>query len=303
MWRPANNNFAFTPVGRRRTGNDRGSSSPDDHEEQLNGHAVVPWTPRLRSDEGGNMFAPWRLFEERVRTGPFGLSRFPSQPHSPVRILVLDAEGSGGAVDPALRQFIRDSPPRIRGEWHLAGPAGFSEPTPEEPGLSDEDFKKAMKKLRRHVHNPTYPRRWAWKRGLFSSRTKADVEVAEEKEEGEEDKDSCAICLEAFGPNEQVMATPCNHMFHHGCIAPWVRSRGECPVCRFALCEAAAAAQQRLRRRETALAAAPRVGTGSGFYYGNAGGNGNGGGGMWDPDLYYLVRAMEEAFNWVNVSR
>lgn len=29
-----------------------------------------------RLQEGGGMHSPWRLFEERVRTGPFGLTRY-----------------------------------------------------------------------------------------------------------------------------------------------------------------------------------------------------------------------------------
>lgn len=55
-------------------------------------------------------------------------------------------------------------------------------------------------------------------------------------------------------------------MFHQGCIAPWVKGHGNCPVCRFALCE-----------RNPADAA-------------------NEDGGM-DLELLAMVRAMEEAFS------
>ncbi|WOL03467.1 hypothetical protein Cni_G12187 [Canna indica] len=38
-------------------------------------------------------------------------------------------------------------------------------------------------------------------------------------------------------PNEQVLVTPCNHMFHNVCLVSWVKGHGKCPVCSFVLCE------------------------------------------------------------------
>ncbi|KII94268.1 hypothetical protein PLICRDRAFT_122223 [Plicaturopsis crispa FD-325 SS-3] len=51
----------------------------------------------------------------------------------------------------------------------------------------------------------------------------------------------CAVCKEQFkldseDPDEQVVVTlPCKHPFHEGCIIPWLKSSGTCPVCRHAL--------------------------------------------------------------------
>ena len=51
----------------------------------------------------------------------------------------------------------------------------------------------------------------------------------------------CAVCkdqfkLETEDPDEQIVLTlPCKHPFHEGCILPWLKSSGTCPVCRHAL--------------------------------------------------------------------
>ncbi|KAH7886051.1 hypothetical protein F5I97DRAFT_1809016 [Phlebopus sp. FC_14] len=51
----------------------------------------------------------------------------------------------------------------------------------------------------------------------------------------------CAVCKEQFkldtdDPDELVVVTlPCTHPFHEGCIFPWLKSSGTCPVCRYAL--------------------------------------------------------------------
>jgi len=51
----------------------------------------------------------------------------------------------------------------------------------------------------------------------------------------------CAVCKDQFklgtdDPDEQVVVTlPCTHPFHEGCILPWIKSSGTCPVCRYAL--------------------------------------------------------------------
>ncbi|THH21223.1 hypothetical protein EW146_g286 [Bondarzewia mesenterica] len=51
----------------------------------------------------------------------------------------------------------------------------------------------------------------------------------------------CAVCKEQFSlatedPDEQVVVVlPCKHPFHDGCITPWLKSSGTCPVCRYQL--------------------------------------------------------------------
>lgn len=54
------------------------------------------------------------------------------------------------------------------------------------------------------------------------------------------DKDGliCAVCKDPMRVNSRVLQLPCKHMYHSGCILPWLRTRNTCPVCRYELpCE------------------------------------------------------------------
>ncbi|AES62152.1 zinc finger, C3HC4 type (RING finger) protein [Medicago truncatula] len=33
--------------------------------------------------------------------------------------------------------------------------------------------------------------------------------------------------------NEEAKQLPCNHLYHSGCITPWIHRRSSCPICRF----------------------------------------------------------------------
>ena len=96
--------------------------------------------------------------------------------------------------------------------------------------------------------------------------------ITKEKE-ADEDGKNCAICLEEFEPRQMVMLTPCNHMFHEECIVPWVKSHGQCPVCRFAICE-------RIKNRTTIASNTNNV---------NVGNSSPG-------DVMSIIRAMEQAY-------
>jgi hypothetical protein len=118
-----------------------------------------------------------------------------------------------------------------------------------------------MDQLRKQEYRPPDPqKKQQGGRGILRTRSATPPSTTEEEK-------ACTVCLETFLPGEQVAITPCNHMFHQGCIAPWVKGHGNCPVCRFALCE----------RRNPADAT-------------------NEDGGM-DLELLAMVRAMEEAFS------
>ena len=44
----------------------------------------------------------------------------------------------------------------------------------------------------------------------------------------------CAICMGEFDEHAEVTPLPCNikHYFHTDCIAQWLKTRPECPICR-----------------------------------------------------------------------
>lgn len=52
-------------------------------------------------------------------------------------------------------------------------------------------------------------------------------------------EEPCSICLEDFvscalegGARQILIASPCGHGFHAGCIARWMNTATQCPLCR-----------------------------------------------------------------------
>lgn len=168
------------------------------------------------------------------RTDNFNGS-FPSQPHSPAQILDL-VRGTQERVSPHPILSIRDSPPTIRSDWNLPFPPWAT----VDHGLSDAEFNKAMKQLRKEVYNPKYSRQKSLMQNKGSFKGNVNINIIDSKAEEEAVKNegkSCTICLENFKLNEEVLVTPCNHMFHGDCLVPWVKSHGKCPVCRYVFYE------------------------------------------------------------------
>lgn len=48
---------------------------------------------------------------------------------------------------------------------------------------------------------------------------------------GKTNKD-CSICLKGFTKGEVIRLLNCKHIFHDGCIIPWLEKRSCCPNCR-----------------------------------------------------------------------
>ncbi|XP_043441909.1 E3 ubiquitin-protein ligase RNF126 isoform X1 [Prionailurus bengalensis] len=45
----------------------------------------------------------------------------------------------------------------------------------------------------------------------------------------------CPVCKDDYGLGERVRQLPCSHLFHDGCIVPWLQQHDSCPVCRKSL--------------------------------------------------------------------
>ncbi|XP_077575266.1 RING finger protein 150-like [Stigmatopora nigra] len=56
--------------------------------------------------------------------------------------------------------------------------------------------------------------------------------------ETELDFDSCAVCIEAYKPNDVVRVLPCRHVFHKHCVDPWLHDHQTCPMCKMNILKA-----------------------------------------------------------------
>jgi len=43
----------------------------------------------------------------------------------------------------------------------------------------------------------------------------------------------CSICLAFYELGDEIRTVPCLHQFHKDCIDPWLRSKSNCPICKF----------------------------------------------------------------------
>ena len=55
--------------------------------------------------------------------------------------------------------------------------------------------------------------------------------IEEEKKKKKENAEICAVCQEAC-ENSDKHKTACGHVFHLGCLMPWLKNNNTCPCCR-----------------------------------------------------------------------
>ncbi|XP_062193287.1 RING-H2 finger protein ATL80-like [Phragmites australis] len=59
---------------------------------------------------------------------------------------------------------------------------------------------------------------------------------ADERDQDQEERPECAICLAEFARGNEVrVLPPCGHWFHAACVDAWLLSSSTCPSCRRAL--------------------------------------------------------------------
>ncbi|KAI3744812.1 hypothetical protein L1987_57905 [Smallanthus sonchifolius] len=143
----------------------------------------------------------------------------------------MDPFGSGAYVPPFASPRVRSQPGLQNLGRNTTMPRNAHPRSRvmsrSDPILMENQQNIGLDKLRREIYNPGIQRRSLYYRD-YDSRAKS---------RDNEDGKRCVVCLDDFEPREMVTLTPCNHMFHENCIVPWVKSRGQCPVCRFVISE------------------------------------------------------------------
>ncbi|KAF5458588.1 hypothetical protein F2P56_022609 [Juglans regia] len=217
---------------------------------------------------------PSQSFDERRITGPSGMSSIPGPTLSSMQIVVLDNNNMRREANPRPRQIIQNN-----GLSRLTGQQNRPVPTlADDSRLTQDEQNKALKMLKKETYNPTA--KAITKRLSFYYKNNAKSSLLNELEKlKDEDAKSCAICLDDFEPRQEVVITPCNHMFHEDCIMPWVKSHGQCPVCRYAFCE----------RMETS----PNL---NNTNIANVGAAND----LFAGELLSIIRALEDVFEWGN---
>lgn len=71
----------------------------------------------------------------------------------------------------------------------------------------------------------------------------------EMKRSNENEKVTCAVCLERIEEKQEIFRLPCQHLFHEECLKPWMERYGSCPSCRSAIDAALDTAQKAAEER------------------------------------------------------
>ncbi|KAL2328026.1 hypothetical protein Fmac_021453 [Flemingia macrophylla] len=212
------NNFTPLPGSRQ-----RGSRAYDGHTFNHRESNEVPVFYRSHSTRATEDRSSGGLSQQRFRDyrTPLGFHSTPIFPAPPPRRQQINVHHEDMR---RLREILLQPPPR----------STFQQST-QAPPVVEISKSTVLSKLTKVVYDPP-PKRYARMVSLYY-RNKAAKPLKKNEREKDEDGKSCAICLEDFESNEKVMLTPCNHMFHEDCIVPWLTSKGQCPVCRFVVCE------------------------------------------------------------------
>ncbi|XVF83142.1 hypothetical protein PTKIN_Ptkin16aG0109800 [Pterospermum kingtungense] len=200
--------------------------------------------------------------EERVVTRPFNFSSFPDHHRAPTPLHIV---------------WIDDVPPRSVANPRFPLPVLRQQPattTPQPDSRSNQDEQtNILSKLKKETYNPLPKQMTRRLSSFYRDQNRSNI-----YNQRDDDGKRCAVCLEDFEAGEQVMVTPCDHMFHEECILPWVKSHGQCPVCRYVLSERIRQSSASNISNNNVLNVPPTE--------------------LFTGELISIIRAMEEAFLW-----
>ncbi|XP_057528310.1 E3 ubiquitin-protein ligase SDIR1 isoform X1 [Amaranthus tricolor] len=194
-----------------------------------NRDGLLRWDQRYNSQYNQRNGAPlgYRSFEERPPIlRPSSLTSVPLDPLPATRIIVV-GNNTGHGVSP---MFPLHSQPQLIPRFIDQESTRVPTQT-DNSKLTKDEQEMALKKLKKEIYNPM-PKILARRVSLYYRDLNKGVNTKAFDKHNDEDRKSCTVCLEDFNPREEVMLTPCNHMFHEECIVPWVKDNGLCPVCR-----------------------------------------------------------------------
>ncbi|XP_066489193.1 RING finger protein 148 [Tiliqua scincoides] len=62
--------------------------------------------------------------------------------------------------------------------------------------------------------------------------------LKEHDKEVESSEENCAVCLEMYRAKDVARVLRCRHLFHKGCVDPWLLEHQTCPVCKWDMLKA-----------------------------------------------------------------
>ncbi|KAL3754760.1 hypothetical protein ACJRO7_001941 [Eucalyptus globulus] len=168
----------------------------------------------------------------------------PTRPSVPERMMSRPTPSSLAGFTTPISPLIllENAYGRARGIVYDPSPRPIGQPnaqvlSEQGPMSTADEQKEALSKLRKEIYKDPLPKRLARRIGLYYRENAKNGLGNQSKYHDDDDIKRCAVCLDDFEARQEVMVTPCDHMFHEECIVPWLQGHGQCPVCRFSIYE------------------------------------------------------------------
>jgi hypothetical protein len=226
---------------------------------------------------------PWRPSHDIITIGQINRVVAPPTPGftGPAQVNRVVSPPTPGFIGPGqMNRMVAPPTPGLTGpSWQMNQMVGLrgQRNSQENSRLTRDD---RQIKFRKEIYNPT-PKRITRRLSLYyrdNTKTNNLNELAKE-DKAEEDGKRCPICWDDFEAREEVTLTPCNHMFHEGCIMLWVNTNTHCPMCRYAFGDQIKETTSSNLNNNNNISYAATTG-------------------ITAADLIYIITALDEALQW-----